>query len=341
MNYKEETQIKNQQKLNIFLEELPGFCRTYFNGRENRLSAVTAVSYASNLRIFFEYLHDNNGYFKNRAISTYTLEDISLLRSEDIEEFAHWMRFHEKDGRIYRSSQATIEHYLSSISCLYTYYIKRNHLAYNPVDAIDRSKKVKKEIIRLEGDEKRQFVESVQHGTGLSNRQLKFHKKNSIRDTTIIQLFLDTGMRISELVGINLTDINFEKHCVSIIRKGGNQQLIYFSDEVEELIKECINDRHSYRPLDEEQALFLNRDGNRLSVRSVEILTKKYVKSSAIGNDKITPHKLRSTFATDMLNATGDIELVSEQLGHSSLNTTKVYADYNESKRSSVRNIPK
>lgn len=341
MNYKEETQIKNQQKLNMLLEELPGFCRTYFNGRENRLSAVTAFSYASNLRIFFEYLHDNNGYFKNRAICTYTLDDIGLLHSEDIEEFAHWMRYHEKDGQVYKNSQATIEHYLSAISALYTYFIKRNHLSFNPVDAIDRSKKVKKKIIRLEGDEKQILIESVQHGTGLNDRQLKFHKKNAIRDTAIIQLFLDTGMRISELVGINLPDINFEKHCVSVIRKGGNQQFIYFSDEVETLLKDCINDRHSYFPLDEEQALFLNRDGTRLSVRSVEILTKKYVSSSPIANNKITPHKLRSTFATDMLHATGDIELVSEQLGHSSLNTTKVYADYNEDKRSEVRNLKK
>ena len=123
---------------------MPDFCRAYFIGRENRLSEITAFSYASNLHMFFDFLHRNNGYFGNRDIRDYTLDDMEILTTEDIEEFLHWLRYHEIDGVVYRNSQNTLNHYISAISSLYSYYIKRRHLTFNPVDAIDRSKIKKK-----------------------------------------------------------------------------------------------------------------------------------------------------------------------------------------------------
>ena len=339
MTYKEETQEQYRIKLNALIEEMPDFCRTYFIGRENRLSEVTAVSYAQNLSKFFEYLHRNNGYFGKKNIVDFTLDDLALLKTEDIEEFLHWMRYHTIDGKVYKNSQSTLEHYLSAISGLYSYYIKRQHLAFNPVDAIDREKKKKKKIIRLENDEKERFLNTAEYGTGLSPRQQVFHKKNKIRDVAILSLFLDTGMRISELVGINISDINFEKHAVSIIRKGGNQQYIYFSDQIESNLKEYIDDRHSYFPKDND-ALFLSKTGERITVRSVQRLVKKYAASALPDKmDTITPHKLRSTFATDMLRETNDIKLVSEQLGHANLNTTTIYAEHDEERRREARNL--
>ena len=339
MTYKEETQEQYRIKLNALIEEMPDFCRTYFIGRENRLSEITAVSYAQNLSKFFEYLHRNNSYFGKKNIVDFTLDDLALLKTEDIEEFLHWMRYHKIDGKVYKNSQSTLEHYLIAIRGLYSYYIKRQHLTFNPVDAIDREKKKKKKIVRLENDEKERFLHTAEYGTGLSPRQQAFHKKNKIRDVAILSLFLDTGMRISELVGINISDINFEKHAVSIIRKGGNQQYIYFSDQIESNLKEYIDDRHSYFPKDND-ALFLSKTGERITVRSVQRLVKKYAASALPDKmDTITPHKLRSTFATDMLRETNDIKLVSEQLGHANLNTTTIYAEHDEERRSKARNL--
>lgn len=340
MNYKDQTREHYQTRLNKLLTEMPDFCRTYFFGRENRLSEVTAFSYANNLHVFFDYLHRNNSYFGDRDIQNFTLDDMAKLSTEDIEEFLHYMRYHETDGIVYRNSQTTLNHYISAISGLYSYYIKRRHLTFNPVDAIDRSKIKKKKIIRLENDEKDRFLDAAQYGTGLSPRQQMFHEKNRERDYAILTLFLDTGMRVSELVGINVNDLNFEKHAVSIIRKGGNQQYIYFSDRTEQVLHEYLNVRHMYHPVEDEDALFLSKMGKRLSVQSIQVMVKKYA-SSALPDkmDKITPHKLRSTFATDMLRATGDIKLVSEQLGHSNINTTTIYAEHDEERRMDARNL--
>lgn len=339
MNYKEETQEKYQIKLNALIQEMPDFCRTYFIGRESRLSSSTAVMYAYDLNKFFEYLHGNNSYFRNKEIVDYTLDDLACLRSEDIEEFLHWLRHHEVNGKVYSNAQSTLEHYISAISELYSYYIKRQHLSFNPVDAIDREKKKKKKIVHLENDEKERFLVAAEYGTGLSQHQQKFHKKSKKRDTAILALLLDTGLRVSELVGINISDINFEKHAISIIRKGGNQQYVYFSDKVEQVLLDYLDDRHHYSSTNKE-ALFLSREGGRLTERSVQRLVKKYA-SSALPDktDKITPHKLRSTFATDMLHVTSDIKLVSEQLGHANINTTTIYAEHDEERRSAARNL--
>lgn len=339
MNYKDQTREHYQIRLNKLLDEMPDFCRAYFIGRENRLSEVTAFSYASNLHVFFDYLHRNNRYFGDREIRNFTLDDMMKLSTEDIEEFLHWMRYHEIDGIVYRNSQATLNHYISAISGLYSYYIKRHHLTFNPVDAIDRSKMKKKKIVRLENDEKDRFLDAAQYGTGLSRRQQFYHEKNRERDYAILTLFLDTGIRVSELVGINVNDLSFEKHAVSIIRKGGNQQYIYFSDQTEQILRDYLDVRHMYHPVDDEDALFLSKLGKRLSTQSIQVMVKKYA-SSALPDkmDKITPHKLRSTFATDMLRATGDIKLVSEQLGHSNLNTTTIYAEHDEKRRMDARN---
>ncbi|MBQ7558133.1 MAG: tyrosine-type recombinase/integrase [Lachnospiraceae bacterium] len=340
-SFKQETQNRYHRKLDAILKELPDFCRTYFIGRENRLSEVTAVSYAYNLQMFFAYLHENNSYFGSREIKTYRLDDLEKLDSGDIEEFLHWMRYHTgKDGRECHNSEMTIQHYISAISALYKYFVKRDLLPRNPVDAIDRAKRVKKKVIRLEGDEKSDFRKVVDSGEGLTGRQAVFHEKNRERDMAIYEVFLTTGMRISELVGINLTDVDLKAHTIGITRKGSNFQLIYISDRCTELLSQYLAVRGKYRPDRDEPALFLSNRGKRISVRNVELMTKKYV-SVALPQktDRITPHKLRSTYATDMLRRTGDLELVSELLGHSNIATTQIYARYDDRKHEDMRNV--
>ena len=181
---------------------------------------------------------------------------------------------------------------------------------------------------------------AAQYGTGLNPKQQLYHEKNRARDYAILTLFLDTGLRVSELVGINISDLNFERHAVSVIRKGGNQQYIYFSDQTEQILRDYLDVRHMYRPVDDEDALFLSKLGKRLSAKSIQVMVKKYATSALPDKmDKITPHKLRSTFATDMFQATGDIKLVSEQLGYTNFNTTTIYAEHDEDRRMEARNF--
>lgn len=340
MNYKEETQLKYKKIVDRLCQDLPPFCKTFFIGK-SRLSEVTAGSYAYNFSIFFNYLHDNNSYFREKPVTKITLSDLELLTTDDIEEFLHWLRYHtDESGRVYKNSSHTIEHYCSALSSLWDFNIKRKHLVYNPVSAVERAKKNLKKPIYLEDDEKDRFMAAVSYGTGLTKHQQAFHEKNMLRDTAIFTLFLDTGMRISELVGINVKDLNFEKHYATIIRKGGGQRDIYFSDHTQEVLTDYLAVREQYHPEDGENALFLNKSGKRLSERSIQLMVKKYINvSNPERTDVMTPHKLRATFATNILKKTGDIELASELLDHRNLQTTKIYAQYDAKKRESVRNL--
>lgn len=360
-DYKSETQIRCEKIKNRLLKDLPPFCTTFFIGKEARLSAQTAVSYAYEYHYFFSYLCKYNSYFKNKGMRNITIEDIGLLKTEDIEEYLHWLRFHEKEilndedavayrdntnnikRQVCRNKESSISKYLSALSSLYTYFIKRGHLSFNPTAAIDREKKTIKKPIVLDKKEKEKLFNSISYGAGLTSKQICFHEKNSKRDLAIFQILLDTGIRVSELVGLDITDINFEEHYFTVFRKGGKQEDIYFSDVTQQILKDYLLERPLYHPQDDDKALFLSgmgsTKGKRLSERSVQLLTKKYISSCAPERAKIiSPHKMRSTFGTDMLNVTGDIELVSELLGHSSLNTTKIYSQYSNSKKKNVRN---
>ena len=144
-----------------------------------------------------------------------------------------------------------------------------------------------------------------------------------MRDTAILTLFLGTGIRISELVGLNDDSVNFEDNSFVVTRKGGGQAILYFSDEVAFALKEYIAAKKNDPKIPEnENALFLSMQYKRINVRSVEFLVKKYSKT-VTPLKKITPHKLRSTYGTRLYNETGDIYVVADVLGHKDVNTTK------------------
>ena len=140
---------------------------------------------------------------------------------------------------------------------------------------------------------------------------------------------------------MNMKDINFAKHGIRVFRKGGNFDTVYMSDKAEEIMTDYLeNGRPSYKPSDKEEAVFLNRSGSRISVRSVEKLVKKYMLSAVPDKaDRITPHKLRTTFAENMLLKTGDVEKVQKLMGHSSISSTMHYVTSTEEAIEAVRNL--
>lgn len=346
-SYKYETQQAYKERVEQLLTALPEFCKQYLYAKETNLSELTIASYAYNLRVFFVYLATHNPYFEKKAHLTkdyddkltlnhpdITIDDISELQTSDIEEFKH-------DMLMAGNSKDTLSHYISALNGLWKYLVKNKYLKYNPVEGVERLKPKQKKIVVLENEEDERFLNCVMFGTGLTAKQLQYHNRDKERDIAIYFLFLDTGIRISELVGLNLRDFDFESHCFGVIRKGGNYQKIYMSDQCEEYIKEYIDIRESrYKPDHEENALFIGVNGKRLTVRAIQKQTQKYVAASLPRKpDKVTPHKFRSTYATSLLEQTGDIKLVSELLGHANVTTTEKYAKYNNEKLKSVRNL--
>ena len=163
------------------------------------------------------------------------------------------------------------------------------------------------------------FLDAVESGEKLTDRQKVFHEKTKKRDLAMMTLLLGTGMRVSECVGINIKDLDFQNNAVKVTRKGGNEVFLYFGEEVRETLAN-------------EDALFLSSQGKRIGVRTVQNMVKKYAQGVTI--KKITPHKLRSTFGTNLYQETGDIYLVADVLGHADVNTTrKHYADIEDSRR--------
>lgn len=152
-------------------------------------------------------------------------------------------------------------------------------------------------------------------------------------------LLLGTGIRVSECIGLNLNDVDFNVDGIRIHRKGGKEVIIYFGDEVEQALRAYLEERKKMIPAPgNEEALFLSMQKKRMNVRSVENLVKKYSRI-VTPLKKITPHKLRSTYGTNLYRETGDIYLVADVLGHADVNTTKKhYAALEDERRRSARN---
>lgn len=335
MKYNEQRDKAYLEKLNKLIDDLPNICRKFFIGIENRTSVRTRIAYAYDLKLFFYYF-----IVVNKKLTTpISYDDIDAITSVDIEEYFHWLSGYEINDVYYANNESAKARKMCSLSTFYKYYLKKGYIKNNPMFAIDKIKRHEKEIIRLNSDEKQVLLDTVTNGSGLSKKQMEAFKQNKIRDYAMIAFFLETGMRVSELTGIDIDDIDFIEHKVRIIRKGGNYAPIYISDKAEEIIKEYITlYRSVYVPDDsEEKALFVTRKGTRMAIRTVEVMLKKYTTTALLQN--ITPHKLRSTYGTDLYNKTGDIYVVAETLGHKDVNTTKKhYASVSEARKKSVRN---
>lgn len=171
---------------------------------------------------------------------------------------------------------------------------------------------------------------------------MRFHNRTVKRDVAILTLMLGTGIRVSECVGLDLSDVDFKEDGIRIHRKGGYEAVVYFGEEVEQALKDYLEERGEIIPQEgHENALFLSLQNRRITVRAVENLVKKYA-SRVTSLKKITPHKLRSTYGTSLYRETGDIYLVADVLGHKDVNTTrKHYAAIEEDRRRSAANIVK
>ena len=212
-------------------------------------------------------------------------------------------------------------------------------LQENIFDKVDRPKLPEKAITRMDADETANFLDTVEYGTNLTDRQLKFHEKSKVRDLAIMTLMLSTGIRISECVGLDLNDVDFKNTCIRVTRKGGKEAIVYFSDEAVEPLQEYIEERKKLTPAKgSENALFLSSHHSRINVRTIQNMVKKY-SQIAVPLKHITPHKLRSTYGTALYQETSDIYLVADVLGHSDVNTTrKHYADMDDYRKRRARN---
>ena len=229
---------------------------------------------------------------------------------------------------------------VSSLRSFYSYFFRNEQIEKNPAALVRMPKLHEKEIIRLEIDEVAKLLDEVEEGDKLTEKQKLYHERTKVRDLAMMSLLLGTGIRVSECVGLNINDVDLDTCGARVYRKGGKESVIYFSDEVRDVLENYLNEREMIDAVPgNEDALFLSMQRKRINVRSVENLVKKYAKL-VTPLKKITPHKLRSTYGTSLYRETGDIYLVASVLGHNDVNTTrKHYAAQEEERRRSARNV--
>lgn len=341
-NYFEERNEKTYAKIDKLINDLPNFCENYFIGIEPTTSALTRLNYAYDLRLFFEYLLQNNGKFSNiQNIKDFTLNNFMQISSLDIEKFLSWLNVYRINGKKRFNTEKGKSRKLSSIKSLYKYCFKKDMITINTSEKVSAPKLHDKAILRLEPDEMVKVLDEVESKSGFSKRQQSYLSNTKKRDEAIFFLFLGTGIRISELVGLNIDDVNLEINSFKVTRKGGNSTILYFTDEVKEKLEAYLLERNQILKNDsDEQSLFVSLQKKRISVRAVQNIVKKYAQI-AVPLKNITPHKLRSTFGTNLYKETNDIYMVATLLGHKDINTTrKHYAAINDDmKREATKSI--
>lgn len=340
-NYHDEQNKQNIIKLRGILENLPSYCKTYFRAIENYTSTRTRVGYAYDLKLFFEYLHEKNALCSKIEIKDISLDILDKLTRIDIEEYLEFMSLYQKDGKDISNAERGKSRKLSALRGFYNYFCQTEALKNNPASLVAMPKLYEKAIVRLEPNEVAILLDQVEDGSKLTKKELVYHNKTRIRDVALLTLLLGTGIRVSECVGLDIKDVDFENLGIKVRRKGGYETVVYFGDEVENALLDYLDQRNHCIPMEgHEEALFLSLQNRRITVRAVENLVKKYA-SRVTTLKKITPHKLRSTYGTTLYRESGDIYLVADVLGHKDVNTTRRHyaAQEDERKRKAAQYV--
>ena len=318
--YREHTDMENTLKLRQVLATLPPFCKDYFRAIDTTTTAKTRISYAYDIRIFFQFLLDENPAFKDHAMTDFTVDVLDQIKAVDLEEYQEYLKLYQSGDKTETNGERGL---------------KRKMIHTNPTVLIDVPKIHEKSIIRLDTDEVAMLLDYIEHcGDTLTGQKRVFYEKTKERDLAIVTLLLGTGIRVSECVGLDIEDVDFKNNGIKVTRKGGNEMVVYFGPEVEKALKRYLEVREGITPLaGHEHALFYSAQRKRMGVQAVENMVKKYSRQITT-TKKITPHKLRSTYGTALYQETGDIYLVADVLGHKDVNTTKKhYAALDDARR--------
>ena len=337
---------KSREELDARLPSMPWYIEQFINYKLPDLSPASLVEYMRDYETFLNWLMAE-GLSEAQSIKDVTLLELEKLRMESIDSFRRFLSTYKEE----RNNRTTISRKLSSLRSLFHYLsqiaedeefyplLKRNVMAKV---SIKRTHKPKDTAARLEGkllqeEEISQFLTYIKHDYGqeiAKNKQASYaYELNKTRDSCIISFILHSGLRVSELVNLNLDDIDLKKKLCYVYRKGKNDDTfktpVYFrQDAIEDLDQYLAIRDTRYKAPRKEKALFLaiangNKEGSRMTKRAIQAMVLKYAKR--FGKPFLSVHKLRHSFATDYY-LQNDIYKTQEQLGHASPETTQIYA---------------
>jgi len=288
---------------------------------ERAYSPLTIKEYDHDLKLLYKYLIAQFDFKEDFSIQEISKYEISEFLSDIVLSFDN--------------SAVTRNRKLYSIRSFFKFLVKREYLDKNAALTIESSKtRTTAEPIYMKLEEAQKYIETIN----------KANLLNQKRDLAIVKLFLYAGLRVSELVDLNLEDINYEDHSIKFYGKGNKERYVPLHSDILNAIKNYLPERNTIKPnsKDAKKALFLSTRGNRISARSIQLFVKKYAKKAKIKNaSKITPHKLRHTFATILYHSTKDIKVLQDLLGHENISTTQIYTHTDtKQKKEAIDELP-
>lgn len=331
MTYRELLDQKRLETIRQMLIPLPRSCADFIRSLLSTTSTLTRLAYTIDLGTFFDFATREIPTANAENASQWTDDDIARLTPRDIEMYADYLSLYYKqtgeepdEQRMLKNHTYGVMRKLSSLRSFFNYLFRTQRIPANIAALVPLPKKHEKPILLLERNEMQKLLDTVSSGDNLSPHQAAFHKLTRVRDFAMIMLFLGTGIRVSECVGINLEDVDFHSNALLVTRKGGNQAILYFPQEVADALKAYLKERENVETeAGHEHAMFLSLQRRRITQRAVEQMVKKYAMLVVPLKKRMSPHKLRSTYATNLYQETEDIYLVAEALGHSDVNTTR------------------
>lgn len=265
-------------------------------------------SFLNYLKVYKNYseLTIKNYYNDLTEFSIYIKKDLTRVKKEDIKSYLKYL--FDKDN-----SNRTVSRKISTLKSFYKYLKENDVIKSSPALSIKYPKADKKLPNFVPYNELESMINATKKDT--------FYE----RDDLIIELMYATGVRVSELVNIKLDDIDFETNSIRILGKGSYMRTVYFGEYARDAIFKYMNGlRIKLLNGKESEYLFLNKNGNNITTRGIQKIIDKIVSETEV-KTKVSPHTLRHTFATHLLDNGCDLRSVQELLGHKNINTTEVY----------------
>ncbi len=294
----------------------------YKTGIQNR-STLTANNYYYDLRTFARYLLVKKDPKKYESIAfseiSFSAADNALFASATAQDIYEYTSFVKEE--LNNQSTASRLRKLSCLRSFYKYLTKTiMKLEHNPAENIESPKKEQRLPKYLSLEESKELLSGVDG-------------KYAERDFAIITLFLNCGLRVSELVGIDLTDITKDMTSLTVIGKGNKQRRIFLNDACRDALRSYLKVRPTDVKMPDNKALFISRNRNRISVKTVQWLIYKHLENAGLARPGMSVHKLRHTAATLMYNYGGtDVRVLKDILGHENLSTTEIYTHIDSNK---------
>jgi integrase/recombinase XerC len=265
----------------------------YYLKNERHYAKLTLEAYTKDIISYFKYLDDHH------------LNYLEVSKDE--------IRNYLKDLTLLKYKNSSISRLICSLRSFYNYLVRENIIKTNPYKLIRNPKREQKLPNFLQYDELMQIYDSIKNDNDLD-----------IRNKLIFEMLYATGLRVSEMVNTKLNDIDFNNQSIRVVGKGNKERIVYYGDYARDALNEYLPKRLEMLGAKESDHLLINKDGDNLTVHGVEEIIDTIVKKAALKH-KISPHVLRHTFATHLLNNGADLRTVQTLLGHSSLSTTQIY----------------